>query len=78
MAEIELSVLSRQCLNGYIRELRNSWPPETLAWEIERNTIRATVDSAFHNCRCTYQTEETLRRSFIAKRMLRKSYRIKA
>jgi transposase len=46
MAEIELSVLSRQCLNGYIPHpefLAN----ETLAWETERNTNRATVDWRF-------------------------------
>jgi transposase len=46
MAEIELSVLSRQCLNGYIpnREFLTS---ETLAWETERNTNRATIDWRF-------------------------------
>jgi len=46
MAEIELSVLGRQCLNGYIpsREFLTS---ETLAWETKRNTNRATVDWRF-------------------------------
>ena len=46
MAEIELSVLSRQCLNGYIphREFLTS---ETTAWESERNMQRATVDWRF-------------------------------
>jgi transposase len=46
MAEIELSVLSRQCLNGYIAS-RELLANETMAWEIERNTNRATVDWRF-------------------------------
>jgi hypothetical protein len=46
MAEIELSVLSRQCLDGYIPD------PLTLAqeigaWEMERNSNGATVDWRF-------------------------------
>jgi len=46
MAEIEFSVLSRQCLSGYIpnQEILAS---ETLAWETERNTNKATVDWRF-------------------------------
>jgi DDE superfamily endonuclease len=46
MAEIEFSVLSRQCLSGYIpnREILAS---ETLAWESERNAHQATVDWRF-------------------------------
>jgi hypothetical protein len=46
MAEIEFSVLSRQCLNGYIPD-REFLASETLAWETERNTNRATVDWRF-------------------------------
>ena len=46
MAEIELSVLSRQCLNGYIPH-RDILASETSAWEIERNTNKATVDWRF-------------------------------
>jgi transposase len=46
MAEIELSVLSRQCLNGYIPH-REFLASETLAWETERNTNQATVDWRF-------------------------------
>jgi transposase len=46
MAEIELSVLSRQCLNGYIPN-REFLASETLAWETERNTNRATIDWRF-------------------------------
>lgn len=46
MAEIELSVLSRQCLNGYIPDLL-TLANETLAWELARNTNQATVDWRF-------------------------------
>jgi hypothetical protein len=46
MAEIELSVLGRQCLDGYIPD-RLTLGCETLAWETERNTIQATVDWRF-------------------------------
>lgn len=46
MAEIELSVLSRQCLNGYIPN-REFLASETLAWETERNASQATVDWRF-------------------------------
>jgi hypothetical protein len=42
MAEIEFSVLSRQCLAGYIPNLA-TLARETLAWEAERNTCEATV-----------------------------------
>ena len=46
MAEIELSVLSRQCLNGYLPN-RVFLASETLAWETERNTNHATVEWRF-------------------------------
>ena len=46
MAEIELSVLSRQCLNGYISS-RDFLESETLAWETERNARQATIDWRF-------------------------------
>lgn len=46
MAEIELSVLSRQCLNGYIPS-KEFLVGETLAWEAERNAKQATVDWRF-------------------------------
>jgi transposase len=46
MAEIEFSVLSRQCLSGYIPDLA-TLAGETLAWETERNTNVATVDWRF-------------------------------
>ncbi len=46
MAEIELSVLSRQCLSGYIPN-RPALVDETLAWETARNNAQATVDWRF-------------------------------
>jgi len=46
MAEIELSILSRQCLNGYLPS-RGFLESETLAWETERNSKQATVDWRF-------------------------------
>lgn len=46
MAEIELSVLSRQCLNGYIPS-QVTLDHEASAWEAERNIRQATVDWRF-------------------------------
>ncbi len=46
MAEIEFSVLSRQCLDGYIPNLA-TLECETLAWETERNSNEATVEWRF-------------------------------
>ena len=46
MAEIELSVLGRQCLDGYIASVL-ALLEETAAWEMERNTAEATVDWRF-------------------------------
>jgi len=46
MAEIELSVLGRQCLNGYIPDLE-TLVGETSAWGMERNTQEATVEWRF-------------------------------
>lgn len=46
MAEIELSVVNRQCLNGYIPSMIELIE-ELAAWEIERNTQEATVDWRF-------------------------------
>jgi hypothetical protein len=46
MAEIELSVLSRQCLNGYIPN-PILLAQEARAWETERNCNGATVDWRF-------------------------------
>jgi hypothetical protein len=46
MAEIEFSVLSRQCLSDHIPN-RDFLAGETLVWETERNTLKATVDWRF-------------------------------
>jgi transposase len=46
MAEIEFSVISRQCLSGYIPDIE-TLARETSAWEIERNTKKATVEWRF-------------------------------
>jgi transposase len=46
MAEIEFSVLGRQCLNRFIPDLGNL-TQETAAWETDRNTNGATVDWRF-------------------------------
>jgi len=46
MAEIEFSVLSRQCLSGHIPS-REILADEVLAWETERNTRKSTVDWRF-------------------------------
>ena len=46
MAEIELSVLGRQCLDRYISSPAMLFE-ETNAWEIDRNTNGATVDWRF-------------------------------
>ncbi|MEW6206678.1 MAG: IS630 family transposase [Pseudomonadota bacterium] len=46
MAEIEFSVLSRQCLDGYIPNIA-TLERETLAWETERNSREATVEWRF-------------------------------
>lgn len=46
MAEIELSILSRQCLNGYISN-RKLLEKETQAWETARNRKHATIDWRF-------------------------------
>ncbi len=46
MAEIELSVLSRQCLNRRIPD-KHMLEQEVGAWEAERNASQATVDWRF-------------------------------
>jgi transposase len=46
MAEIEFSVLSRQCLDGYIPDVV-TLQGETLAWETERNSDQATIEWRF-------------------------------
>ena len=46
MAEIEIGVLSRQCLSQYIPE-KDLMRTEVAAWEKERNQANATVDWQF-------------------------------
>lgn len=46
MAEIELSVISRQCLSGYLPDMA-TLECETSAWETERNAKQATVEWRF-------------------------------
>jgi hypothetical protein len=46
MAEIELSVLTRQCLDRRIGD-RDRLQGEVAAWEVERNRRGATVDWQF-------------------------------
>jgi transposase len=46
MAEIEFSVLSRQCLTGYIPNL-TTLARETQAWETQRNISEATIEWRF-------------------------------
>ena len=48
MVEIELSVLSRQCLNSRIPCLE-TMKEEVTAWERERNQQKATVNWRFTN-----------------------------
>ena len=48
MVEIELSVLSRQCLNRRIPDLE-TMKQEIAAWEKERNQQQATVNWRFTN-----------------------------
>lgn len=46
MAEIEIGILSRQCLAKYI-ETHEKMEQETSAWEIDRNASQRTVDWHF-------------------------------
>ncbi len=46
MAEIELSVLSRQCLNGYF-ETREQMAEQIADWERPRNESKAGIDWRF-------------------------------
>ncbi len=46
MAEIELSVLARQCLDGRIPD-KDTLRHEAAAWEGERNAMESKVDWRF-------------------------------
>jgi hypothetical protein len=56
MAEIELSALSKQCLGRRIANIKKL-ADEVNAWELERNSIRATVRWRFNkdNARAKFQ-----------------------
>ena len=46
MAEIEIGILSRQCLSQYLSK-KTTMQAEALAWEQQRNEAEATVDWQF-------------------------------
>jgi hypothetical protein len=46
MAECELSVLARQCLNRRIGE-QETLTREVQAWEVDRNAAQVTIDWQF-------------------------------
>jgi len=51
MAEIELSVLARQCLDRRILD-KPALTREVAAWQRERNTGQGQGRLAFYNCKC--------------------------
>ena len=59
IAEIEFSVLSRQCLSRRIPD-QDTLKREVQAWQNRRNQQRATVKMAVYYQRCAYQTQTTL------------------
>jgi hypothetical protein len=46
MAEIELAVLARQCLNRRISDM-HTMAREVAAWEVRRNRLHATIYGLF-------------------------------
>ena len=48
MAEIELNVLTRQCLNRRIGDL-TTMQQEVIAWQNDRNNKEATINWQFSN-----------------------------
>ena len=56
MAEIELSVLSRQCLNRRIPDM-TTLKEEVATWCDERNGKASWIEGAIYNRRCTYKTK---------------------
>jgi hypothetical protein len=61
MAETELSVLSRQCLDRRISD-RDSLVAETTAWTRDRNTEHTTIDWRF----TTFEARIKLKRLYPA------------
>ena len=59
MAEIELSVLARQCLDRRIPD-PTTLAQEVAAWEHQRNAAPVSGRLAVHHARCAHQAEATL------------------
>ena len=59
MAEIEIGVMARQCLDRRIPE-QNVLRGEVAAWERERNRDGIRVDWRFTTRGCAYQTEASI------------------
>lgn len=64
MAEIDLSVLQRQCLDRRIPD-EGTLKQEIKAWEERRNNMQATIRLALLDHGCARQTETTLPVTFI-------------
>ena len=56
MAEIEIGVMARQCLDRRIPD-RSVLRREAAAWQAQRNRDRIRVDWPLHHCRCSLQIE---------------------
>lgn len=56
MAEIELSALSKQCLDRRIGDIK-TLSKEVLAWVEERNTKKATINWQFTNSKARYKLQ---------------------
>jgi hypothetical protein len=59
MAEIEFSVLARECLDRRIPD-QASLKTEIAAWEKRRNNLSRTGEKAIYYRRCTNQIEAAL------------------
>ena len=59
MAEIEIGVMTRQCLDRRIPD-RSVLRRETAAWQAQRNRDGHTSGLALHYRRCSHQTEVSL------------------
>jgi hypothetical protein len=60
MAEIELSVLWRQCLSGRRIPDKETLAGQSGTWEKERNKAGVTVDWRFHGGGCPQEAEAPL------------------
>ena len=59
MAEIEIGVMNRQCLNRRIPD-QSVLKQEAGAWQTQRNRDGIRVDWRFTTAGCTHQTEISL------------------